>query len=161
MARLSRLDLSAAMQLLWRELLNSERTALCSTVLDGHLQNCRVQGARLELRSARSLLKLTRKASRPLAYICCLGSFLALHNLELYRVALLQALVAVARNRAVMDEHVRAIIASDEPVSFGVIEPLHSSFQAIHVPLLATARRARAVVFSCHFASASAQSQEM
>ena len=70
-----------------------------------------------------------RKTSGRLAYVRGLRSLLTLHNLELHSVSLLQTLVAFTGNGAVVDEHVGPIIASNEPVTFGVIEPLYSSFQ--------------------------------
>jgi hypothetical protein len=85
------------------------------------------------------LRQVNEKSSGGLADVCGLWSFLALHNLELHRITLLQTLVAFAGNGAVMDEHIGSIISSYEPVSFGVIEPLYSSFQSIHVPLLEAA----------------------
>jgi hypothetical protein len=65
-----------------------------------------------------------------------LRSFLTLGDLELYRVAFLQALVSLRGDRAVMNKNVGPIGAADEAVSFGVIEPLDGSFQAFHVPPL-------------------------
>jgi hypothetical protein len=103
-----------------------------------------------------------QKISGSLADICGLRSFLALHNLELHRVAFLQALVAFAGDGAVVNEHIGSIVPSNEPISFGIIEPLHSSFQSIHVLLLEAAGPSSPLASNdCHFASASAQSQEM
>src|SRR6185503_4281695 len=66
-----------------------------------------------------------------------LRSFLSLHDLEVHSIAFLKALVTLRANSAVVDEHVWPIVSADEAVTFGVIEPLHSTFQAIHVlPLL-------------------------
>src|ERR1700686_445672 len=70
---------------------------------------------------------------RGLGYIRGLRSFLTLGNFELYRIAFLQALVAFGANRAVVNKYVCPIRAADEPVSLGVIEPLHGSFQTFHV----------------------------
>src|SRR5579864_3310694 len=67
------------------------------------------------------------------AYVGSLRSFLALHNLELHGVAFLEALVAFSGDGAVVDEHVRPVVPSYEPVAFCVVEPLHSTFQTIHV----------------------------
>src|SRR5690348_9746157 len=83
--------------------------------------------------------RIYQKVSGGLADVCGLRSFLALHNLELHRIAFLQALIAFAADGAVVNEHIGSVVPSDEPVSFGVIEPLHSSFQSIHVPLLEAA----------------------
>src|SRR5215467_15747115 len=68
-----------------------------------------------------------------LDYVRCLRSFLTLNNFELYRVAFLQAFVAFGIDRAVMNENVRSVVSSNEPVSFSVVKPLHSTFQTIHV----------------------------
>src|ERR1700687_1303125 len=70
---------------------------------------------------------------RGLGYIRGLRSFLTFGNFELYRIAFLQALVAFGANRAVVDKYVWPIRAADEPVSLGVIEPLHGPFHAFHV----------------------------
>src|ERR1700719_3519263 len=82
---------------------------------------------------AESFAGKARRALRGLGYIRGLRSFLTLGNFELYRIAFLQALVAFGANRAVVDKYVWPIRAADEPVSLGVIEPLHSSFHAFHV----------------------------
>src|SRR5579864_3889078 len=67
------------------------------------------------------------------AYVGSLRSFLALHNFEFHGVAFLKALVAFSGDGAVVDEHVRPVVPSYEPVAFCVVEPLHSTFQTIHV----------------------------
>src|SRR5665811_2405786 len=69
-----------------------------------------------------------------LGYVRCLRAFLALGDLELHRVAFLQALVSLRGNCAVVNKYVRSIRAPNEPVPFCVIEPLYGSFQTIHVP---------------------------
>ena len=63
-----------------------------------------------------------------------LRSFLTLGDLKLHLVAFLQAFVPLRTDRAVMYKNIRAIRAANEPVTFRVIEPLHGSFQAFHVP---------------------------
>jgi len=68
-----------------------------------------------------------------LGYVGRLWSFLALHNFELDLVALLQTLIAFAGDGAIVNEHVRSIIAAEEAVSLRIVEPLHSAFQTIHV----------------------------
>jgi len=73
---------------------------------------------------------------RCFVYVGGLWPFLPLHDFEFHCIALLQALVTLTRNRAVVDKHVGSVVSSDEPVAFGIVEPLHSSFQAIHVRLL-------------------------
>jgi len=73
------------------------------------------------------------KSLRRFAYIRRLWPLRALHNFKFNRVALLQTLVTLAGDRAVMHEYVGPILASDKPVSFGVIEPFHCTFQTIHL----------------------------
>src|SRR5437764_6828788 len=73
---------------------------------------------------------------RTFAYVGGLWSFLPLDDFEFHWIAFLQALVALARNRAVVDKHVGPVIASDEPIAFCIVEPLYGAFQPIHVPLL-------------------------
>lgn len=68
-----------------------------------------------------------------LVYVRSLRSFLTLNNFELHRVAFLQAFVAFGIYGAVMNENVRSVVSSNEPVSFSVVKPLHSTFQTIHV----------------------------
>jgi len=53
-----------------------------------------------------------------------LGAF---HNLEFDWVALLKRAVAVAHDGGIVDKNVWAIIAPDEAIPLGVIEPLHLS----------------------------------
>lgn len=71
-----------------------------------------------------------------LSNVSRLRSFLTLSNFELYRVTLLQTLVALGCDRAVVYKDVGAIGASDKPVSLCVIEPFHGAFQTFHVPPL-------------------------
>ena len=70
--------------------------------------------------------------SRDLGNVRRLRSLLAFGDLELDLVAFLQALVSFGSDRAVMNENVRPIRAPNEPVAFGVIEPLDGSFQTFH-----------------------------
>src|SRR5690348_4080321 len=71
---------------------------------------------------------------RVLSDVCRLRAFLSLGDLELYLVTLLQAFVALGRNRAVMNEPIRSILAADEPLTLGVIEPPPGTFHTIHFP---------------------------
>jgi len=64
--------------------------------------------------------------------ICRLRTFLAFGDLELNLIAFLQALIALRGYRAVVHKYVWPISATNEPVSFRVIEPLDGSFQPIH-----------------------------
>jgi len=68
-----------------------------------------------------------------LGYVRRLRAFLALGDLELHRVAFLQALVSLRGNCAVVNKYVRSIRAPNEPVPFCVIEPLYGSFHTFHV----------------------------
>jgi hypothetical protein len=67
-----------------------------------------------------------------LSHIRGLRAFLTFGDFEFHLVSLLQALVTLRTDRAVMNKHVRPICAADEPVSFSVIEPLDGSFQTVH-----------------------------
>jgi hypothetical protein len=68
-------------------------------------------------------------------YVAGLRALLTVHDLELYLVAFLQALITVIVDGAVMDEHVwTAILTSDKAKTFCIIEPLHGPFQS-HVLL--------------------------
>ena len=61
-----------------------------------------------------------------------LRSFLALNDVELHVIALLQGLVALQLYRRVMNENVWPVITSDESVALGVVEPLHLTFELSH-----------------------------
>src|SRR4029077_17534290 len=65
-----------------------------------------------------------------------LRPLLAFADLELHRIAFLQALVALGSDCAVMYKNVGTICAPDESVALGVIEPLDGAFQTFHVPPL-------------------------
>src|SRR5262249_3453916 len=67
-----------------------------------------------------------------------LRSLLSLHDLELYVVAFLQALVAVARDGAVMHKDIRTVVTTDESQSLGIVEPLHLTLDSGHVHFLRT-----------------------
>jgi len=71
--------------------------------------------------------------SGDLGYIGRLWPFLSLHNLKLYLVALLQALIAFSGDGAVMNEDIRSIITPKEAVTLCVVEPLDRAFQSFHV----------------------------
>src|SRR5690242_10097849 len=59
-----------------------------------------------------------------------LRALLALRGLELDALVLLERLVAVARDRRVVDENVRATaVRGDEAEALFVVEPLHSSLR--------------------------------
>ena len=65
-------------------------------------------------------------------YLVCLGSFLSLHDVKFNIVAFLQAFIPFSLNRGVVYEHIRAIVAPNEPESFCIIEPLHFAFMLRH-----------------------------
>lgn len=67
-----------------------------------------------------------------------LGALLSLDDLKLYLVAFLQALVTFVLNGAVMDENIRSVIATNKSEAFGIVEPLHCTFQTRHVLFLRT-----------------------
>lgn len=62
-----------------------------------------------------------------------LRTFLSLNNFKLYCVALLQAFVAFGSDGAIVDKHVGAVVAPNEPVSLRVVKPLYRAFQSFHV----------------------------
>ncbi len=62
-----------------------------------------------------------------------LRTFLTLDNVELHIVSLLQALVPVKLDGAVMHENIRAVVAPDEPVALCVVKPLHLALVMRHV----------------------------
>jgi len=60
-------------------------------------------------------------------YIGGLGAFRSLDNFKFDRVSFLQRAVTVPDDGRVMNKDIGAIIASDEPIAFGVIEPFHDA----------------------------------
>src|SRR5215467_13026337 len=91
---------------------------------------------------ARGKIKLGRKKKKSprlggLGHIGGLGALLSLNNLELDRVAFLQALITFGSDRAVMYEHVGAILSAKKTVTLRIVKPLNRTFQTFHVlPLL-------------------------
>jgi hypothetical protein len=61
-----------------------------------------------------------------------LGTFLTLDDIEFDVIALFQSFVAVQLDCRVVDEHIGAVIASDESVALGVVEPLDFAFVLSH-----------------------------
>ncbi len=59
-----------------------------------------------------------------------LRAFLSLHDFKIYSVAFLQAFVALRGDGAVVNEHIRPIVSSNEAISFSVVKPLNRTFQA-------------------------------
>ena len=54
-------------------------------------------------------------------------SFLAVNDLKLHVIAFSQTLVAFTCDAGIVDEHIRSVIAADESVPLGIIEPLNFS----------------------------------
>src|SRR5579859_715113 len=65
-------------------------------------------------------------------YRVSLRSFLPLDDVEFHLVTLLQALVSIELNRAVVNKHVRAVIPTNKPITLCVIEPLDLPFILSH-----------------------------
>src|SRR6185312_16426715 len=61
-----------------------------------------------------------------------LGALLALGDVELDLLSLIQAAIAVAGDRAEVHEHIRATLDGDEAVALVSVEPLHNALS--HVP---------------------------
>src|SRR6202521_5249568 len=70
---------------------------------------------------------------RRLCNFSSLRSLGSLGDLKLHSVPFLQTLVPLGCNRAVANENVWAVVASDKTVAFSVVKPLHRTFQTIHV----------------------------
>ena len=92
-----------------------------------------------------------KNKTQPLGWVCLsnnpaskfdnvtgLRALLALHDLKLYLVTLLQAFIAFGTDGAVMDENIRSVVATDEPEAFGVVKPLYCSFNTSHLRFLRT-----------------------
>ena len=67
-------------------------------------------------------------------YGICLWAFLALNDVKLDVIAFFEALVSVKLDCGVVDEHIGAVFASDEPVTFCVVKPFDLAFVSSHVP---------------------------
>jgi hypothetical protein len=61
-----------------------------------------------------------------------LWAFLALHDIEFDLIALFQRLIPVQLNRRVMHEDIRPVLATDESVTLGIVEPLDLPFVLSH-----------------------------
>ena len=61
-----------------------------------------------------------------------LGAFLPLDDVEFHIIAFFQSLVAIQLNCRVVNENIWPVVASDESVALGVIEPLHFAFELSH-----------------------------
>ena len=65
--------------------------------------------------------------------LICLRPLRTLNNVELYFVSLFQTLVTIELNGGVMHKDIRAILTTEKPVSFGIVEPLYRAFVLCHV----------------------------
>src|SRR5437879_8304520 len=63
-------------------------------------------------------------------HIGSLRTLRSLHNLELDRVSFLQSAITFSDDGRIMNEYIRAVIASDKAVPLRVIEPFHGATQA-------------------------------
>jgi hypothetical protein len=61
-----------------------------------------------------------------------LRAFLAFDNVELYFIAFFERFVPVQLNRRIVNEYIRPVVASDESVALGVVEPLDLSLELSH-----------------------------
>lgn len=61
-----------------------------------------------------------------------LGAFLAVYDIKLDFIAFLKRLVPIELNCRVVNEYIRSVLASDESVTLGVVEPLNLSFVLSH-----------------------------
>jgi hypothetical protein len=59
----------------------------------------------------------------------CLGPFGSLDNFELNRVPFLKSAIAISRDGGIVYENVWTIIAPNEAIPLGIIEPLDSALQ--------------------------------
>jgi hypothetical protein len=62
-------------------------------------------------------------------YFVGLRTFLALDDFKLDIIAFLQGFVAFGCDGTVMNKNVRSIVASNETEPFGVVKPLHLTFE--------------------------------
>src|ERR1700676_1336292 len=70
-----------------------------------------------------------------LAHIGRLRAFLSFRDFELHFITFLKALVTLGCDGAVMNKKIRGVRTSDEPVAFGVVEPLYRAFHRSPYPL--------------------------
>src|SRR5262249_46448430 len=89
-----------------------------------------------------------------LANVRGLQTLRPLNGVELHCLALGQAAKALARDRGVMDEHVRSALRRDETKPLCVVEPLHSALCHFSIPCVARVAgrsRARCLPSGRHF----------
>lgn len=113
--------------------------ALEVKTLNGGTVQCELKtGTRSRSRRAGFLREVRRLASGSCRLlfgdVLCLRALLALHDFELDVITLLQALVALRLDGAVVDEHVGTIVSADEAEALRVIEPFHFTFNSRHDP---------------------------
>jgi len=61
-----------------------------------------------------------------------LRALLPLDDVEFHIIALFQSFVAIQLNCRVVNENIWPVVASDESVALGVVEPLHFAFELSH-----------------------------
>ena len=60
-------------------------------------------------------------------------TFLALNDFKFDLIAFSEAFVTFRRDRAVVNKHIGTVVPTDESITLGVVKPLHSTFQSIHL----------------------------
>jgi hypothetical protein len=88
-----------------------------------------------------AIRKVVKNGLRNFGDIAGLRTLLALDDFKLYLIAFLQAFVAFAADRAIVNEYIRPVVATDKAEAFSIVEPLdHSSdtshFSHLLAPLL-------------------------
>jgi hypothetical protein len=68
-----------------------------------------------------------------LGHIVGLRTLLALHDLELYLIALLKTLIAFRLYRAVVDEYIGSTFLTDKSKTLCVVKPLNRAFDSRHL----------------------------
>jgi hypothetical protein len=63
-------------------------------------------------------------------HVGSLRTLRSLHNFEIDGISFLQSTVPLANNGRIVNENIRAIVAPNESVPLGVIEPFHGATQA-------------------------------
>jgi hypothetical protein len=79
-----------------------------------------------------SLSRVVRGSVLEAYYSVSLRTFLTLDDIELNVIALFQGFVSVQLNRRIVNEYIWPVIASDETVALGVVEPLDLPFVLSH-----------------------------
>ena len=88
-----------------------------------------------------AIRKVVKNGLRNFGDIAGLRTLLALDDFKLYLIAFLQAFVAFAADRAIVNEYIRPVVATDKAEAISIVEPLdHSSdtshFSHLLAPLL-------------------------